>query len=168
MAARASKFRIAEWLFVDTDRLDQVKGELADGHPAVISTLPNRDFHRLRGSKVWRAGWPKADDEGGHAVTVVGYSERGQYFAVMNSWGRRWGERGFGRISYDTFRKRVKYVFSMRLTEPRVRTLRATGATTRQRPVVTRMLQAFPLGRNTQNGRTHPTNVTTAIYSHPL
>lgn len=118
MRARASKFRIADWQVVDTDRLDQVKGELAGRHPVVIGMRPNRDFHRLRGRKVWRAGWPKADDEGGHAVTVVGYSERGQYFTVMNSWGRRWGERGFGRISYDTFGKRVKYGFSMRLTEP--------------------------------------------------
>ena len=118
MRARASKFRIADWQRVDTGRLDQVKGELAGGHPVVIGMRPNRDFHRLRGSKVWRAGWPKADDEGGHAVTVVGYSEGGQYFTVMNSWGGRWGERGFGRISYDTFRKRVKHGFSMRLTEP--------------------------------------------------
>ena len=49
--------------------------------------------------------------------TVVGYSERGQYFVLMNSWGRGWGDGGFGRIAYDTFRKRVKRGFSMRLEE---------------------------------------------------
>ena len=117
MAARATKFRIADWQVVDTDRLDQVKGELAGGHPVVIAMQPNRDFHRLRGRKVWRAGAPKKGD-GGHAVTVVGYSERGQYFTVINSWGRKWGERGFGRISYDTFRKRVWVGYSMRLMKP--------------------------------------------------
>ena len=114
LAARASKFRIADWLLVNTDRLDQVKAELAGGHPVVIGMRPDRRFHRLRGHKVWRAGIPKEDD-GHHAVTVVGYSERGQYFVVMNSWGAGWGERGFGRIEYETFRKRVKYGFSMRL-----------------------------------------------------
>ena len=119
MAARATKFRIHDWQVVDTGRLDQVKGELAGGHPVVIGMIPNRDFHRLRGRKVWRADRPK-EVRGGHAVTVVGYSERGQYFTVINSWGRDWGERGFGRISYDTFRNRVKYGYSMQLVaEPK-------------------------------------------------
>ena len=48
-------------------------------------------------------------------MPVVGYSERGRYFKVVNSWGRRWGERGFGRIGYGTFQRRVKYGFAMRL-----------------------------------------------------
>ena len=113
--ARASKFRIAEWRVVDTDRLDQVKAELAGGHPVIIGMRDNRAFHQLRGRRIWRAGYPEEKD-GHHAVTVVGYSERGQYFKVMNSWGAGWGSRGFGRISYDTFEKRVKYGFSMRLT----------------------------------------------------
>ena len=114
LVARASKFRIADWRVVDTDRLDQVKAELAGGHPVVIGMRPNRAFHRLRGRKVWRAGMPEEDD-GHHAVTVVGYSERRQYFVLMNSWGPGWGDGGFGRIVYDTFRKRVKYGFSMRI-----------------------------------------------------
>ena len=76
--------------------------------------VPDRAFHRLRGRRIWRAG-PVDRRQEGHAVTVVGYSERGRYFKVVNSWGRRWGERGFGRIGYDTFRRRVKYGFAMRL-----------------------------------------------------
>ena len=115
VVARASKFRIAEWKVVDTDRLDQVKAELASGHPVIIGMRDNREFHQLRGRRIWRAGYPEEKD-GHHAITVVGYSERGQYFKVMNSWGTGWGSRGFGRISYDTFEKRVKRGFSMRLT----------------------------------------------------
>ncbi len=118
--ARASKFRIAGWQVVDTGRLDQVKAELANGHPVVIGLRSNKDFHRLRGVAVWRAGFPEEDD-GHHAVTVVGYSERGQYFTVMNSWGPGWGLEGFGRIAYDTFERRVKYGFSMRPAETPVR-----------------------------------------------
>ena len=116
VVTRASRFRIADWQVVDTDRLDQVKGELANGHPVVIGMRPNRDFHRLRGNRIWRAGFPDEDD-GNHAVTVVGYSERGQYFTVMNSWGTGWGTEGFGRMSYDTFENRVKYGFTMRLAQ---------------------------------------------------
>lgn len=115
VVARASRFRIAQWQVVDTDRPDQVKAELASGHPVVIGMRDNREFHRLRGKRIWRAGYPEEKD-GHHAVTVVGYSERRRYFTVMNSWGTGWGSRGFGRISYDTFERRVKYGFSMRLT----------------------------------------------------
>jgi len=115
VVARATRFKIADWQVVDADRLDQVKGELVNGHPVVIGMRPNRDFERLRGERIWRAGFPDEDD-GRHAVTVVGYSETGQYFTVMNSWGTGWGKRGFGRISYDTFENRVmKYGFSMRI-----------------------------------------------------
>ena len=113
---RAARFRIAEWLVVNVDSLDQVKAELANDHPVVIGVRTDRQFYKLRGRKIWRAGTPR-DGDGHHAVTVVGYSERGQYFVVMNSWGQGWGDRGFGRISYETFRKRVKVGYSMRLEE---------------------------------------------------
>ena len=113
---RASRFRISDWRVVDTDQLDQVKAELHQGHPVVIAMWTNRGFYRLRGRKVWRTGYPEAGD-GAHAVTVVGYSDSGQYFTVMNSWGLGWGERGFGRIAYDTFRRKVMNGFSMRIEE---------------------------------------------------
>ena len=109
-----SKFKIAEWLVVNVASPDQVKAELANDHPVVISMRTDRQFYKLRGRKVWRAGTPR-DRDGHHAVTVVGYSERGQYFVVMNSWGQGWGDRGFGRISYETFLKRVRAGYSMRL-----------------------------------------------------
>ena len=110
------RFRIARWLVVDVRRLDQVKAELAGGHPVVIGMRTDRRFDKLRGRKIWWSGAPR-DGDGRHAVTVVGYSESGQYFLVMNSWGEGWGDRGFGRISYETFRRRVKVGYSMRLVE---------------------------------------------------
>jgi len=35
---------------------------------------------------------------GGHAVVIAGYDEDGN-FLVKNSWGRRWGNRGFIWVS---------------------------------------------------------------------
>lgn len=114
--SRASRFQIEDWLMVDTNRLDQVKAELANGHPVVVGMRPNRGFHRLRGRRIWRAGQP-GENDGHHAITMVGYHERGQYFKFVNSWGRGWGDRGYGRMSYDTFNKRVKYGYAMRLKD---------------------------------------------------
>jgi C1A family cysteine protease len=39
--------------------------------------------------------------EGGHAVLIVGYDDDQQCFIVKNSWGSGWGENGFFRIAYN-------------------------------------------------------------------
>ncbi|MBL8752094.1 MAG: C1 family peptidase [Planctomycetes bacterium] len=42
---------------------------------------------------------PKQEIYGGHAVTIVGYDDRG--FLIKNSWGENWGDRGYATILYD-------------------------------------------------------------------
>ncbi|MCP5048091.1 MAG: C1 family peptidase [bacterium] len=37
---------------------------------------------------------------GGHAVCIVGYDDRTQQFKFKNSWGKAWGDNGFGYFSY--------------------------------------------------------------------
>ncbi len=118
--SQAVKFRIRDWLVVDTRRFDQVKAELAKGHPVIIGMRPNSKFLKLRGPRIWRSGKPRKKDPY-HAITLVGYNERGQYFKFVNSWGKGWGDAGFGRMSYNTFRKRVYYGFSMRPKDGLVR-----------------------------------------------
>ena len=38
---------------------------------------------------------------GGHAVSLVGFSDEGKYWIVRNSWGADWGENGFVRVAWD-------------------------------------------------------------------
>jgi len=57
------------------------------------------------------SGWEKVDASGaipyspdfpmvgGHAVALVGYDREG--FLFQNSWGTDWGNRGFGKVTYD-------------------------------------------------------------------
>ena len=44
---------------------------------------------------------PTAKKSGGHAVSIVGWGEHNgeAYWWIKNSWGREWGENGFGRIA---------------------------------------------------------------------
>lgn len=109
-----SDFRIKDYLVVDHTRLDQVKGELADGNPVIIRIVPEENFDTLwnQPDGVWRAP-PLPEDSFGHAMVLVGYNEAKQTFKFINSWGPDWSDGGYGRMDYQTFLNRVTEAFVM-------------------------------------------------------
>jgi GNAT superfamily N-acetyltransferase len=40
---------------------------------------------------------------GSHAVVLVGYDDRSSEFMFQNSWGKKWGDQGYGYIPYEVF-----------------------------------------------------------------
>lgn len=110
--ARASDFKIKSGGFVDPKILDDVKGQLATGNPVIFGMTVGRGFERWRGSKVYSGSKRKL---GPHAMTAVGYDDRRQAFKVINSWGREWGERGFGWIAYTAFKEDAHEAWVMRV-----------------------------------------------------
>jgi hypothetical protein len=109
-----SDFRIKDYMVVDHTRLDQVKGELADGNPVIIRIVPEENFDTLwnQPDGVWHAP-PLPEDSFGHAMVVVGYNEARQTFKFINSWGPDWSDGGYGRMDYQTFLNRVTEAFVM-------------------------------------------------------
>lgn len=108
--------------------LDKIKTELANGHPVITSISTDKAFDRLRGRQIWSAtGQPRS----GHAITLVGYKESGQYFKFINSWGTNWGDRGYGRLSYDALLrgKRWSNESGMHRVDTVAYTLRVPGVT---------------------------------------
>lgn len=116
-------FRIKDYLTVDHTRLDQVKGELADGNPVIIRVVPDEGFDNLwdKPKAVWHSP-PLPEDSFGHALTLVGYNEAKQTFKFINSWGPDWSDGGYGRMDYQTFLNRTTEAFVMVLPagEPKV------------------------------------------------
>jgi len=53
---------------------------------------------------------------GGHAYAIVGYDVRG--FWLQNSWGTRWGNKGFARLSYSDWLRDGYDVWACRLGVP--------------------------------------------------
>lgn len=103
------------------DLPDLFKAELARGNPVVTSVQTDPAFHELRGRNVWERKTPAdKDGDGWHAITLVGYNERGQYFKFINSWGTRWGDQGYGRLSYQTIvdHRQAGFVMSVSGAEP--------------------------------------------------
>ncbi|MDE6149915.1 MAG: hypothetical protein K2F81_07465, partial [Ruminococcus sp.] len=106
---RASNFKISSYYSVRG--AEEVKEELADGNPVIISIPVYSDFDNLNASN------PIYDNiegnrRGYHAICLIGYDDRKQAFKLINSWGdSRWGVKGsyynnkygYGYISYDLF-----------------------------------------------------------------
>lgn len=116
LRAAATDFRIDDWTAVDPARLDQVKAELAQRNPVVIGMNMRPAFHRLRGPAIYHSSTERED--GSHAMVVVGYDDGRQAFRIINSWGRRWGDGGYGWVGYDAFARDVNNAYVMRVSRP--------------------------------------------------
>jgi len=82
--------------------LNQLQACVATGTPVVFGFSVYESFES---EEVARTGvvdmpGPKEKQVGGHAVLVVGYDNASQRFTVRNSWGRRWGQRGYCTMPY--------------------------------------------------------------------
>jgi C1A family cysteine protease len=93
--------------------LDRVKTSLAAGHPSMFGFTVYSSIEQA--AEDGRIPFPSAKEriEGGHAVAAVGYDEEMTIenksgggktkgaLLIRNSWGRGWGESGYGWLPYD-------------------------------------------------------------------
>jgi len=82
--------------------LDQFKGCLASGFPFVFGFTVYEEFESAAVAKTGLVQMPAAGEKpiGGHAVLAVGYDDATQRFTVRNSWGSKWGIKGYFTIPY--------------------------------------------------------------------
>lgn len=86
------------------DGVANLKKALAEGLPVVIAMRVFQPIFGLKGplrDQVYRPyGTPEA---GNHAVTIIGYNDAWSGFIYANSWGKEWGDGGFGLLPYQAF-----------------------------------------------------------------
>jgi C1A family cysteine protease len=85
-----------------TPALSQLKGCLASGYPFVFGFTVYESFESAQVAKTGHASLPKSGEAsiGGHAVMCVGYDDVKQWFIVRNSWGPKWGLKGYFTLPY--------------------------------------------------------------------
>jgi hypothetical protein len=91
--------------------LRALKRSIADGFPVPVEFAVARsvaDGKDGRPSPAWKSGrfpLPSASDpsDGDHFVLAVGYDDETGLVEVENSWGKRFGKRGFGYLEYAFF-----------------------------------------------------------------
>jgi len=84
------------------DTLADMRSCLADGFPFVFGFTVFTAFESARVEKSGVLNMPgrREVDLGGHAVLAVGYDDSQQRVLVRNSWGARWGLRGYFTMPY--------------------------------------------------------------------
>jgi C1A family cysteine protease len=82
--------------------LSQLKGCLASGYPFVFGFTVYENFESPQVARTGHASLPKPDEPsvGGHAVMCVGYDDARQWFIIRNSWGSKWGMKGYFTLPY--------------------------------------------------------------------
>ena len=83
--------------------LDDMKDCLASGFPFVFGFRVYSSFESPEVAASGFVNLPASDESflGGHAVMAVGYDDEASRFIVRNSWGTRWGKKGYFTIPYD-------------------------------------------------------------------
>lgn len=83
--------------------LKQMQGCLASGYPFVFGFSVYESFESDDVARTGLVPLPKKEESmiGGHAVLAVGYDNSKKTFIVRNSWGRRWGDKGYCHMPYD-------------------------------------------------------------------
>ena len=83
--------------------LNALRACLASGYPFIFGMAVYEDFE---GAEVQRTGMARMPRRGerhvghGHAVLAVGYDDTAERFIVRNSWGPRWGQRGYFTLPF--------------------------------------------------------------------
>src|SRR6476469_3427062 len=82
--------------------LHQLQGCLASGYPFVFGISVYESFMSPHVAQTGEVPLPPRGEQliGGHAVLAVGYDDTLQRFIVRNSWGSKWGIRGYCTIPY--------------------------------------------------------------------
>jgi len=75
---------------------------LADGYPFTMGISVYESFKSRAVTRSGNVPMPRKRERhlGGHALLVVGYDRRRRLFLARNSWGARWGLRGYCRMPY--------------------------------------------------------------------
>jgi len=105
---RAGRYRIKNWSRFDAADLTMVKQQLTRGVAVVFGMRVGATVMGWRGDGVITED---RDLGGSHAMVVVGFDDDRQAFRILNSWGRNWGDGGYGWFGYDFWKRNVKVGF---------------------------------------------------------
>jgi len=76
---------------------------LSEGYPFIFGFAVYESFQTQDVAKTGFVRMPRKDERmlGGHAVMAVGFDQQKKRFLVRNSWGAKWGKKGYFTMPYE-------------------------------------------------------------------
>lgn len=108
IAAVGQGFRALGYRRVDQTQIVQIKSYLSSGEPVALTLEVYENFLKSVGN-IYDQKIGKL--LGHHSLVAVGFDDEKQAIKIINSWGKGWGEGGYGWISYNLFPQVVKQAF---------------------------------------------------------
>ncbi len=126
----AEKYRIKTYAKVLN--IDDLKRALIQFGPLIAGIYVYKSIRKTGKDGVvptpnylWPSNWRPI---GGHAICVVGYSDKKKLVKFKNSWGESWGDKGYGYLSYEYIRNSMIDCYSMvDITVPDYYTIRTVN-----------------------------------------
>ncbi|WP_341466129.1 C1 family peptidase [Bacillus cereus] len=88
--------------YAQLDDIITMKRSLVVNGPFVIGIPVHENWWNQEVLSTGKIPMPNGSQHvGGHALCVVGYNDETQMFKFKNSWGRNWGENGYGYLPYE-------------------------------------------------------------------
>ena len=86
-----------------TPTITAMKHALSKGYPFVFGFTVYESFYSNAVEKTGQMPMPGKGEkpQGGHAVMAVGYDEDKKVFIILNSWGEKWGDKGYFYMPYE-------------------------------------------------------------------
>ncbi|MGQ9697168.1 MAG: C1 family peptidase [Armatimonadota bacterium] len=84
----------------DADVVDRIKHAIAYSGPVHAALLVCENFIGVR-PPAYIIPKPEGRMLGGHAVALVGYDDKRQAFLLRNTWGEKWGDKGYAWLPYS-------------------------------------------------------------------
>jgi len=83
--------------------LKNIKICISEGYPVVGGFMVPESIDSAKTVKTGVVAYPGPTEPfvGGHAVLFVGYDDKTKLIAFQNSWGDKWGDKGFGYLPYE-------------------------------------------------------------------
>lgn len=114
---KAKNYRIDFWRRVNIYDQKEIKAQINAGFPVIIGAMVDREFSdRGKNLSAQDYIWSNVggNQQGGHAMLVVGFDDSKGAFKVLNSWGRDWGRDGYCWITYNLFPQVVREGYVMK------------------------------------------------------
>lgn len=171
--AFAKNFRALDYRRLVKADPEMIKAYLAAGDPVVFEMMLYTNFFTSgmrRNKNIYGAA--EGREEGYHFIVAVGYDDSKRAFKLMNSWGPRWGDKGYGWLTYDFFATvvpRAYVIYDLPTPATAVSYLTAPGTVTTKTPQMATQTVPVPQTITDEMLQTQtPPNTVTSLPPPPI